>query len=334
MSLKQLLQILRARAGLVLFITCVVLGGVTAVTLSLPKRYEAEAGVLVNPMGTSRLGDTDSPGSRDDPTATQADIISGYGVALRVVGSLGLTRRPEAIRLVTGAGPLRNLQVLLSHVLPGRAPRRPESLDDWLATQLLKKLQVRANTGSRVVKVAYSSTDPAFAAEVANAFVQAYLRSTAQVGTEPAERTAKLFDQQLASLRQRLQEAEERVSDYERKSHLVSDGQGIDAETTRLSDLSSELVRVQSREYEARAKQRRLERFIGNGAPESDAPPEVLESPAVQESRQQVVQAQADLSALSRRVGPNHPLFVGAEAKLRRARAAYRQQMLAVARGL
>ena len=334
MSLTQLLLILRARAGLVFVIAATLLGLAAAVALSLPKRYQAEASVLVDPMSAALSGDGGGGWARENPAATQADVIASYGVALDVVKALDLTRRTDAIRLIAGSGPLHWLHVFVAELLPGSPGGRQASMKDWLATQLLDKLHVHTSSDSRVVKVAYSSPDAGFAAQVANAFVQAYLRSAAQVGTAPAERTAQLFDRQLPLLQQRLQQAEDRLSAFERKTGLVSAGQGLDAENARLADLSSQLVQAQSLDYVARAKQRRLQRFIRGGVPESEAPTEVLDSPAVQQSQQQVVQAQADLSTLSHRLGPNHPLYRAAETKLQRAQSDYRQQMLAVARGL
>ena len=328
MSLAQFLTILRARAGLVILVAAIVLVPAAVIVLSLPARYDAEASVLVDPMSSDAASS-----SRNNPAATQADIIAGYGVATRVVKALDLAHRPEAIRVIAGEGMLHRLRALIGKLLPG-SEREQSSLDDWLAVQLLKKLRVHTSSDSRVVKVVYSSPDPRFAAEVANAFVKAYLRSTAQAGTVPAERTAELFQRQVETLQKRLQQAEQRVSEFERKTGIVSAGQGLDAESARLAGLSSELVRAQSQNYGAEAKQRQLRRFIDGGAPESAAPPEVMSSPGVQASAQQVAQARADVNALARRVGPNHPLYVEAEAKLERARAAYRQEMLDAARGL
>lgn len=333
MSLMQFLKILRARAGLVAAIVLVLVAVVATVTLSLPKRYEAQASVLVNPLGSNDAGSSGSS-QHEDPVTTQADIIASYGVSSRVVERLHLAQRPHAMHLIAASGPLHKLRVFLTELLPGEASRQPSSIKDWLATQLLQRLSVHSNADSRVIKVAYSSPDPAFSAEVANGFVQAYLHNVAQVGAEPMSKTTQLFDQQLATLQQRLKQAQQNLSRFEQQKGIVNSGQGMDAEGTRLAALSAQLVDVQSQDYQARAKQRHLEEFIAAGAPPSSVPPEVLDSPAVMQSQQQMVQDQADLNALSRRVGPNHPLYKAAEAKLRHSRAAYRQQMLAAARGL
>lgn len=333
MSLMQFITILRARAGLVLFVTLALLGAALALALVLPKRYDAVTGVVVEPMGAGAATDSGGASGRGNPADTQADIIASYGVAGRVVDALGLTRRPDPMRLIAGGGALHRLRVLAGGLFPGNDAERGQSLRDRLAGQLLEHLHVRSNGDSRVVKVTYSAPDPEFAAQAANAFVREYLASTAEVGTQPAERTAKLFDAQLAQLRDRLQKAEQRVSKFQQKTGIIATGDGLDTENARLGSLSSQLVTLQSRDYEARAKQRRLQQFVSAGAPESDVPPEVLDSATVQQAGQQVVQAQADLSALARRVGSNHPLYQAAEAKLQRARAAYRAQMLSVARG-
>lgn len=334
MTLTQFLNILRARAGLVLLVTLTLLGAALALALVLPKRYDAVTGVVVEPMGAGAVSDSAAGSGRGNPADTQADIIASYGVAARVVDSLDLAQRPDPMRLIAGGGALHRLRVLAAGLFPDSQDEQRQSPRDMLAGQLLRHLHVKSSGDSRVVSVTYSAPEPVFAAKVANAFVREYLASTAEVGTQPAERTAQLFDRQVAKLRDRLQKAEERVSKFQQKSGIVAAGDGLDSENARLGSLTSQLVAVQSRDYKARAKERRLQRFVGAGAPESDVPPEVLDSATVQQARQQVVQAQADLSALSRRVGPNHPLYQAAETKLSRARAAYRSQMLSVARGL
>lgn len=333
MTLTQFLNILRARAGLVLLVTLTLVVAAAALALALPRRYDAVTGVVVEPMGAGAASDSGAASGRGNPADTQADIIASYGVAARVVDALGLTRRPDPMRLVAGAGALHRLRALAAGLFPGERAEPGGSLRDRLAGQLLEHLHVRSNGDSRVVKVTYSAPEAGFAAQVANAFVREYLASTAEVGTQPAERTAQLFDRQLAKLRDRLQKAEQRVSKFQQKTGIVAAGDGLDTENARLGSLSSQLVTVQSRDYEARARQRRLQQFVSAGAPESDVPPEVLDSATVQQARQQVVQAQADLGALARRVGPNHPLYQAAETKLERARAGYRSQMLSAARG-
>lgn len=333
MTLTQLLNILRARAGLVLLVTLTLVVAAAALALTLPRRFDAVTGVVVDPMGPGAASDSGAAYGRGNPADTQADIIASYGVAARVVDALGLTRRPDPMRLIAGGGALHRLRVLAGGLLPGNDAERGQSLRDRLAGQLLEHLHVRSNGDSRVVQVTYSAPEAEFAAQVANAFVREYLASTAEVGTQPAERTAQLFDRQLAKLRDRLQQAEQRVSKFQQKTGIVAAGDGPDAENARLGSLSSQLVTLQSRDYEARARQRRLRQFVSAGAPESDVPPEVLDNATVQQARQQVTQAQADLNALARRVGPNHPLYQAAETKLERARAGYRSQMLSVARG-
>ena len=224
MSLMQFITILRARAGLVLFVTLALVGIAVALAIVLPRRYDAVTGVVVDPMGAGAASDSGAAYGRGNPADTQADIIASYGVAARVVDALGLTRRPDSMRLIAGGGALHQLRVLAAGLFGSDRAERGETLRDLLAGQLLKHLHVRSNGDSRVVKVTYSAPEPQFAAKVANAFVREYLASTAEVGTQPAERTAQLYDRQLAKLRDRMQETEQRVSKFQQKSGIVAAG--------------------------------------------------------------------------------------------------------------
>ena len=119
MTLTQLLNILRARAGLVLFVTLALVGIAVALAIVLPRRYDAVTGVVVDPMGAGAASDSGAAYGRGNPADTQADIIASYGVAARVVDALGLTRRPDSMRLIAGGGALHQLRVLAAG-RPGR----------------------------------------------------------------------------------------------------------------------------------------------------------------------------------------------------------------------
>jgi len=77
MSFMQLIRILWARRGLVLFVTFAALVSAVAANLVLPRKYVATAAVVVDSRGVDPVTGTNTPTqSTAGVLATQVDVIS------------------------------------------------------------------------------------------------------------------------------------------------------------------------------------------------------------------------------------------------------------------
>jgi succinoglycan biosynthesis transport protein ExoP len=97
MTIKQFFIILRARWITVLSVFLGVVGLVVVLSLVLPKKYKAEASVIVDvnpdPVASVVYGALLNPAIM----ATQADIITSDRVARRVIRNLKLDQNAEVI---------------------------------------------------------------------------------------------------------------------------------------------------------------------------------------------------------------------------------------------
>lgn len=344
MSFGQLLTILRVRSGLILMILFTVVAAAAAVTLMLPKRYEAATSVIVEPKAVDLMAGTASQQSAtervENLVSTQLDLIASPAVALNVAGQLKLEGNPRARQLLVGSGPLSKLRELLLAVREGiadllsneGAARAELSPQEWIAEQLLRNLRLKSNRDSRLIRISYNSPDPEFAAAAANAFVRAYLETSLQLRVNPAKQSSQWFDVQVREFKRSLEQAEEKLAKYQQEKGIVATDERLDLESGRLNELSGQLAMAQSQSYESQARQRQLRSFLGRGG--GEVPAEVAASPVVQQLKQNVADREAKLAEMSRRVGPNHPQFRAAQTELEGLKSQLNEQLRSAAQGL
>lgn len=282
MSVLQLLNVLRARWKVALAVLVATVAVTIGVSLALPKGYTATTAVVVDVRPDPVAGLVFQGSAAASYLATQMDIMMSDRVARRVVSNLKLGENPD----------IRQQWMAESE--------GTGSVENWVAGLLAKNLVVAPSRDSSVVNVSYTAGDPDFAATVANAFVQAYIDTTLDLRTDPAKRYSTFFDTRAKQLRADVEQAQNRLSTYQREKGIIGTDERMDFETSRLAELSSQLVTVQalSADSSSRSAQARIA---------GDRMQEVMSNPAVAGARADLAQAEARLGELNSRLGDNHP---------------------------
>ena len=200
MTPLQILLILRAHYKIALAVALATIAIALAVTLLLPKRYTAATAVLVDVKSPDPIVAIMMPSN----LATQIDIINSQRVALRVVRTLGLAEAP-------------GVRDQWATATEGKGT--PET---WLADLLLRGLAVAPSRDSNIVNIAYTGTDPAFVAAVANGFAQAYMDVTIELKVDPARQYARWFGDQGKIMRDNLEKAQTRLSQFQQQKRIVA----------------------------------------------------------------------------------------------------------------
>ena len=303
MSLKQFLLILRARSAICVSVLLVAVAAGTTFSLLMPKRYTASSAVVVDvkspdPVYGTLLHAMVMPGYM----ATQRDIIASDRVAERAVRLLKLDevpgKREQWLATTQGKG----------------------SFETWLASRLERTLDAKPLRESNVIEITYRSNDPAFAAAAANAFAQAYIEASIDLRVEPAKQYARWFGEQDKVLRENLEKAQARLSEHQQKYGIVASEERLDAETTRLNDLTAQFTVVQTQTVDARGRQR-------SGAAARTLP-EVVQNPLIHTLKGDIARQEAKLQEVSGNLGKNHPQYQRMESEL----AALKQRLEAETR--
>lgn len=305
MNFTQFLLVLRARKKIILLTLAATVAVTLVVSLLLPKTYKATSSVLLNYKGVDPVTGMTMPGQLlPGYMATQIDIITSQTVALRVVDQLKLAQSAEVIEQfrqdTDGKGTVR----------------------DWLATLLLKKLQIVPSRESSVVEISFKGADPQFAAAIANAFADEYQKISVQLKVEPMRKATSYFNDQTKLLRDAVEAAQSRLSKYQQDNGIVSVDNRLDVESNRLNELSAQLVLAQAQSMEAASR-----RSMARG--KSAESPDVAGNPLVQTMRASLSQAETKLAEAAQRLGRNHPQYLSAKAEADQLRASLNAQISA-----
>ena len=292
MNFSQFLLILKARKKVVLWTFAIVVGITLLLSILLPKTYTATTSLVVNYKGVDPVSGLATPAQlMPGYMATQVDIITSHAVAVKVVQNLGLTNSPVIKQQFE------------------EATQGAVKIDDWLADVLLKKLDVKPSRESSMIEISYKGADPQFAAAIANAFADAYQEASLRLKVEPSQKAAGYLLSQAKNYRNKLEEAQVRLSQYQQENGLTSIAENLDVENAKLNQLANQLILVQAQALDSASRKK-------NANSEGDASPDIAANPVIQNLKVQLAQATSKLAEAGNRLGTNHPNYQAAQAEV------------------
>jgi len=294
MTLEQFLRILGARQLLIWAVCVLVTALVLGINLLLPKRYTATATVLVDvrtPDPVQGQGPANVSALSPSYMATQVDIVSSERVAQQVVRLIGLDKNPKAIERWQSDG------------------RGLGTIEQYYGETLKNYLDVKPSRESNIVTIDFTNVDPRFAATVANAFARSYVDTTASLRADPARDYANWFDDRTKQLRERLEQAQARLSTFQQENGIVATDDRLDVETTRLNELNTQLTHAQGLRAESSSRDRQA-------SSEMTTSPDVVRSPVIEALSADVARTEAKLDQLGQQLGHKHPQYIQQKAEL------------------
>jgi chain length determinant protein EpsF len=298
MTIRQFLNILWSRRWILLSVLAITSSLTLLVNLRIAKQYVATTALVVDQRGIDQITGLTVPVQLlAGYMATQSEVIASPNVARKVVEKLKLDESP---------------------VFLDKLAKNPNNLvnpKDQLAGLLLPNLDVKPSRESSLIQISFSFTDPQIAAQIANAFADAYVQTSIELRAQPAKANADWFDSQLGMLRERLAAAQSVLSNYQQQHGIVVSDDRIDIENTRLAELSRQLVESQAKTNELLSRKELLNNMGKNGG-SSDSLQEVLNSALIQSLKSDAARAEANFAELSKRLDTNHPQYKQAEAEV------------------
>ena len=290
MNFKQFLAILRARWIIATAVFLLIAGGTLLVSLMLTKTYSATASVVIDVKGDPLGGLLSAGGPTPAMIETQVDIIQSDRVATRVVRNLKLMENAQT-------------RTQWQDSTGGRG-----DFELWLAETLQRSLEARPSRASGVISISYRSPDPKFAAVLANAFATAYLQVALELRVDPAKQYSNFFDTRAKEAREKLESVQAKATSYQRDNSIISIDERFDVETTRLNELSTQLVVLQSQSAESGIRQAQAQ------SQSADKMQEVLNNQLIAGLKTDLARSEARLQELGSRFGESHPQMVEARA--------------------
>ncbi len=283
----QVLLILRAhyRVALVVFVLAMSAG--IAISFTLPKRYTTGTSLVFDIKATDPVAGSMLPITAGY-LATQIDIIRSDRVGQQVVSLLKLDQNP-------------NVRKQWKEATNGKV-----KLDIWLAEYLSNGISVTASKGSSVLTIECTAGDPSFATAVANAYAQIYIDANIELKVDPSRQYARWFSEQGKVMRENLEKAQARLSEFQQEKGIVAKDEQMDVEMRKFDALSAQLSTARGQTVDVLSKEHSAK----------DAFPEGMQSALTQNLKGEIARGEAKLKEVSENLGRNHPQYIRMEAEL------------------
>jgi uncharacterized protein involved in exopolysaccharide biosynthesis/Mrp family chromosome partitioning ATPase len=261
-ALAELLLAARRQIWVMTIGACIGVAGALFHYATSPKTYEASATLLIEEQRAELEQEISAalPTSRNDTSMlNEMQILASLQVASDVVTALNLTENPAFLNppsslLSQGiAGAKSSVRALIpvpeTEVGAVGTPD-PAAMEEHARMQAA--LRLRSNTvfhrvgRSFVVEIWYASHDPLLAAEIVNAYADAYIADGIRATVQSADERASWMEARLQDLRAEAQAAADAAEQF-RRDVGVADQQGLRELEQQAEALNDLVLRVQNR---------------------------------------------------------------------------------------
>lgn len=289
-----------------------VIAGVVMTLLTAPT-YEATATVRVSPLGNTivegqEISNEVVPANQiDNFLVTQTEIIKSRRLAEAVARKLDLANRAS----VLGAG-----------IDESRPPNRSD--EEWeedkvrlAASSLQSSVSADVPTAAQIIAISYQAEEPAMAAEIANAYAEAFLQADVERSVESNAYAREYLLEQIEQVRQRLNDAEKSSNAYARSAGIVTQQTSTEDGETTSTIATANLMSVNQTFAEARARRIAAEqKWRAISSIPAAQIPEVLGSPVVQGLMTERSKLTAELTVLRQRYNDEFPAIIDVRSRV------------------
>jgi succinoglycan biosynthesis transport protein ExoP len=334
-DLRASLSVLWRRKGIIAGCAIIIIGLATTYIHQLTPLYTAQASLMLDQQKLQVL-DIKSvlTGVGDTTTvvATQVEVLTSPTIAAKVAAKLHLETNPEynpALKPPPGFSPITWVREKLSGLvesvsnqigaasnqstipIPPTAPRELSSAD--VAPALAGRVTATNDGASFIIKIRATSENPELAAQIANAYVDAYLTDQLEAKFDATRRASAWLNDHLNELREKVLSSEHAVQLFKEQHNLSSSGTTVTSQ--QLSELNSQLIIVAADRAQKESAVRELQNVVKvPGALESARG--VAGAPFIQTLRAQEAELMRRQAELSTRYKPEHPTMVNLKAQL------------------
>lgn len=302
------------RRTLVAGLTAAAAGLAFLATGMIDPLYKSETRLLVETREPVYSGDQNQQAAGvaldERAVSSQVEILQSTDLVKQVARELNLSSREEFDPAVSSSAVGEFLIMIGLKKNPLDVPSEERILKEFY-----KNLDVYAVPGSRVIGIQFTSRDPALAAQVPNALVGAYLAFQSGAKLENNTDASAWLEPEIARLREKVRESEEKVAAYRSQTGLLLINQQDTIAAKQLSDISTELSRVRGERADSEARAQSVRNALKNGQA-VDAVSDVLGSPVVQRLRESEGNIRAQIADLSTTLLEAHPRMKGLRAQL------------------
>ena len=327
-----------ARRQMTLLIVCAIVGlclGV-AYASSLTPQFTASTDLLIDNRQLRAVQDVSSVATvttvDDAAVESQVEILRSEKLAMEVVKTLKLKDDPEFnTPKVSAFGAFTSsLRAFIRQLFSSGPSNGPVSGDDpverTVIAALLSHARVDRLPKTYVLTISFTWPDPVRAAQVANAFAEAYLTDQLNSRYEATRRASVWLQERISDLRQQASTADLEVQKYRAENNLLSaDGKLVSEQ--QLTEITTQLTEARADMANAQAKYTEIRNIIDTHQVNA-AVTDSLSSTVINQLRTQYLDASKRQAEITAKLGPNHLQAINLRAQM----AEYERLMFDAAR--
>jgi capsular exopolysaccharide synthesis family protein len=181
---------------------------------------------------------------------------------------------------------------------------------DLIAKAVQSGISVSPVSNSRVVQISYYSENPALAMEVVNSVAQAYINQLLDMRMAVSDYSITWMTKKADAQKEKLEKSEQAYQEYMRKQDIVTVEDKITLIPERLSDLTRRLTSAEAENKELKAV---YDQILRTDSSALETIPAISENAAVVAISHQILDAEQNISELSKKYGPKHPVMISAQ---------------------
>jgi polysaccharide biosynthesis transport protein len=299
--------------------------------------YEASAPLLIEQQARKVTSLDTALSQKDyqdyDFLPTELRILQSRALAKRTVQALGVHATPAAASTEQGSGGIGSViadaRAAVSQAVKSMigAPTRIEpppanetSAEAAAISGFLGGLTVTPLRNTRVVNVAYRSSDPEFAARAVNTLAAEYIKQSIELRLASSQEANDWLGVQLEDQRKKVEQTESALQHYRETHSAVATEDKRDIVVQRLADLNAAVTKAKTDRIDREAEYNRV-LALKEDKQALDAFPAIMANPYVQQLKTEIASLQKQQAQLSARYGERHPEMLNATTQLRTAEA-------------
>ncbi len=256
-------------------------GTTLAATSLLKKEYQAEGKLLFKPNSTTTLtnigegvGDLKTFLNNQTPLVTQQQVISSAPVLQQTI---------DILKLEDEAG----------------EPMQPE--------KLRKKLEVKIEGGSDVIKIGYKDEDPYTTAKIVNTLMDVYIKERIRSNQSETANADSFVNNQIPQVEEKLKKYESILQDFREKNNIVDLNEEKRILVSELGNLNHQIATIGADLQGTQAQTSALQSQLKLSLNQAIAVNQLGNSPTIQSVLTQLAQTESELAEERKRFNENHP---------------------------
>jgi uncharacterized protein involved in exopolysaccharide biosynthesis len=309
LGISALVSVLLRNAWTILAILAVFLALAAAYLLLTDRKYTAEAKILLDPRDRRVLATDIAPTGTGSDTAlveSQLSLVTSDPVLGAVVDDLKLVDNGEWVKEA-------DLTTFMASPA-GEGLERAAAARAIALENLRKSVSVRRSERTYVMEIRAQSRDAGLAVKLADAVARSYIANQTEDLRARSRTVNEALTARLASLRDGLRVAEDKLQNFRTKNGLVG-AQGTLVAEKQLQEMSLRLVAAQARAAETKSKAEKMAALARSGGLQDTT--DALASETMKALKTALAVARQKEAELFPSLGDNHPTLIEARSQVR-----------------